>query len=111
MTPPMTLGLKSGMVRAVAESMRAECEKRKRNVMDTASACSATGFHFSPIVFEAHLGGRSTHSRHTLGWIIRHVPVVQSEDPHAISLKLAQRISVALHRENAQAILKGSAAA
>lgn len=58
----MTSGLKSGTLRAVAESMCAggvfeEGENRKRNFVDTAGACSAA-FHFSPVVLDAGGGGR-----------------------------------------------------
>ena len=61
---------------------------------------------FVPMVVEAHGGGWSPLARATLDWISKHQASCHNDDPAAISLKIAQRISCTLHRENARAILQ-----
>ena len=58
------------------------------------------------MVMEAHGGGWGADARAVIGSIARCVAAARSIEPAAASLEIAQRISIALHRENARAILK-----
>ena len=49
-------------------------------------------------------------ARGVLDWVSRQVAAVQQEEVHVVSLRIAQRISCTLHRENARAVLKRSTA-
>ena len=87
-------------------------EDSKRNYkppgadLPTGEACVQAGFDFIPMVMEAHGGGWGVGARKVIGDIARCVAAARNIDPAAASLDIAQRISVALHRENARAILK-----
>ena len=87
-------------------------EDSKRNFkppgadLPTGEACAQAGFDFVPMVMEAHGGGWGAGARKVIGDIARCVATARNIDPAAASLDIAQRISVALHRENARAILK-----
>ena len=74
--------------------------------LPTDEACRRAGFEFIPMVMEAHGGGWGAGARAVIGKIASCVAAARSIDPAAASLEIAQRISVALHRENARAILK-----
>ena len=58
------------------------------------------------MVMEAHGGGWGAGARGVIGAISRCVAAARNIEPSVASLELAQRISIALHRENARAILK-----
>ena len=58
------------------------------------------------MVVEAHGGGWSPLARATLDWISKQQAICHNESPAAVSLRVAQRISCTLHRENARAILR-----
>ena len=79
---------------------------RKKTFLNTASQCAQAGISFCPLVIEAVAGGWSDALRSDVYWITcesdRCSPVRGSD----ASFKIAQRISCALHRENARAILK-----
>ena len=81
-------------------------EHLKRSFKNTAQSCETQGFNFVPMVFEAHGGGWSPLARATLDWISRNQASCHNDDSAAVSLKIAQRISCTLHRENARAILQ-----
>ena len=81
-------------------------ETRKRVFIDTASQCSRAGIHFCPLVIEAVGGGWSEALRSVVSWIASESNRNSSVGHSDTSFKIAQRISCALHRENARAILK-----
>ncbi len=58
------------------------------------------------MVLEAHAGGFSGLMRSTLVLVSRQAAANQHENHGIIALKIAQRISIATHRENARAVLK-----
>ena len=81
----------------------------KREFKGTAEACDTAGFTFVPMVIEAHSGGWSPLARTTLDWIARQASACTGEEHGPAALRIAQRISATLHRENARAIHKRSA--
>ncbi len=81
----------------------------KRNFKDTAAICEAAAFKFVPLVVEADSGGWSPLTRATFDWISRIQAASHHEDAASVSLRIAQRISCTLHKENARAILRRSA--
>ena len=104
----VTSGMRSDLFRASVEAPGLafeQYERFKRNYCNTQELCTAAGFRFVPVVFEAHAGGWSPMARGLFDWIAREAAARQHEDPGSVSLRIAQRISVALHRENARAIL------
>ena len=84
-------------------------EKAKREYKQTAALCEAEGFRFVPMVFEAHGGGFSAAVRGVLAWVAEQTAAAHNEEPAAVAMKIAQRISCSLHRENARAILRRAA--
>ena len=72
----------------------------------TGEQCRQRGFQFIPVMLEAHGGGLGKTARCTVDTIARAGAAASNEDPAAISLRIAQRISMTLHRENARAILR-----
>ena len=108
----VTSGLPVGAVRgtlSAPDAVYSSYEEYKRTHLGTGAACEAQGFTFTPMVFEANGGSWSGLARRTLSWVARHVAAARLEDPDKVSLRMAQRISVCLHRENARAILKRAA--
>jgi hypothetical protein len=87
------------------EEVFQQYERTKRDFQRTGQACEAAGFRFVPMVLEAHAGGFSGLMRATLDWVSRQAAATQHENHGVIALKIAQRISIALHRENARAVL------
>ena len=81
-------------------------ETRKRAFLDTASQCSHAGITCCPLVIEAVRGGLSEALRSVVSWIASESNRNSSINHSDTSFKIAQRISCALHRENARAILK-----
>ena len=82
----------------------------KRSFQGTARTCEAQRFKFVPVVLEAHGGGWSPLTRASFDWISKQQALALNQDPAAVSLRIAQRISSTLHRENARAILRRTAA-
>jgi hypothetical protein len=99
-------------VRANPEGAIKAYEEEKRNFkpngaeLPTGEACRLAGFTFYPMVMEAHGGGWGAEARAVIGSIAKCVAAARSCEPASASLEIAQRISIALHRENARAILK-----
>ena len=105
----VTSGLRNDLYRAVAEdagTVFAEYESFKRQYKSTDQLCHNQGLCFTPMVLEAHGGGWSPLVRGVVDWIAQKSAAVHNERPSAISLKVAQRISCTLQRENARAILR-----
>ena len=74
--------------------------------LPTEEACLREGFAFIPMVMEAHGGGWGAAARSVIGAVARCVAATRNVEPAVVSLDIAQRISIALHTENARAILK-----
>ena len=81
----------------------------KRSFKDTAATCEAAGFEFVPLVVEAHGGGWSPLARSTNDWISHVQAARHHDDVASVSLRIAQRISCTLHKENARAVLRRTA--
>ena len=86
-------------------------ENFKKSFQSTEQQCNAAGFGFHPFVFEAHAGGWSPLGRKICSHIAKNAAVIENTTVEAASLRIAQRLSAALHRENARAILKRQALA
>jgi hypothetical protein len=105
----VTSGMRSDRFREAATSPEAafqRYEKLKREYKQTEQSCSSAGFRFVPMVLEAHAGGWGPSARVVLDWLAQQVAAAQHVEPHAASLKIAQRLSCVLHRENARAVLR-----
>ena len=101
--------MRGDLFRQAAESPDAvfqRYENLKRQYKDTDACCRAAGFLFVPMVLEAHAGSLSGTARGMLDWIARRAAAAEGEVFGTVSLKIAQRISCALHRENARAVLR-----
>ena len=88
-----------------------EVETRKRSFHDTASQVASLGTTFCPLVLEACGGGWSQALRGVVAWISsesRSQRGVAGNTPRDTSLRIGQRVSRTLHRENARAILRRS---
>ena len=81
-------------------------EEFKRQFTDTAQLCDAQGFVFTPMVVESHSGAWSSNARQVFSKIAAAQSSVTNVSSDIISLAIAQRLSIALHRENARAIVK-----
>lgn len=81
-------------------------EAYKRQYKDTGQAAIDAGFTFTPMICEAHSGAWAPNARRVLDWMARGIAAANGEDTEVASLRLAQRISVTLHRANARAILR-----
>lgn len=72
----------------------------------TEDQCRRRGLAFLPMVLEAHGGGFGKVAQNTLKTVASAGAAVWSEAVDAVSLRIAQRMSMILHRENARAILR-----
>ena len=109
----VSCGLQSNLFHPSAETpglVFQRYEEFKRTYKDTAQLCEARGFVFTPMVLEAHGGGWSPLMRAAVDWIAKRQAACHNEDPCNVSLKIAQRISCSLVRDNARAILQRSGA-
>ena len=86
-----------------------EVEARKNYFQNTASQVAALGATFRPLVLEACGGGWCPALRKVIAWVStesRAMRGLVGDTPRDVSLRIAQRISCTLHRENARAILR-----
>ena len=105
----VTSGMQSDLFRLAAdqpETVFARYEQLKRDFKNTARTCTESGFLFVPVVFESHAGGWSPLARRSVDWISRQQAAAHHEDPAAVALRIAQRISATLFRESARAVLR-----
>ena len=72
----------------------------------TGEACKQAGFAFLPMIIESHGGGWAPSARRTLDAIAKHTGACWRQGTEPESLRIAQRLSCALHRETARAILR-----
>ena len=88
-----------------------EVETRKRAFQDTASLVAERGATFCPLVLEACGSGWSQVFQSVVAWIASESRMARGPttgSPMDISLRIAQRISCTLHKENPRAILRRS---
>ena len=81
-------------------------EDMKRSYKNTAEECSQAGFSFVPLVVEAHGGSWSPLARRVLDGLAKLQAAAWSDGQEPASLRIAQRISCSLQRENARAVLR-----
>ena len=72
----------------------------------TQELCDSNGLGFSPCVFEAHSGAFGNTTRKVLSYMAEQIALATGEKFEVGSLRLAQRLSATLHKENARAILE-----
>ena len=104
-----TSGLQAGLFRQVAEDpghVFLRYEEFKRNHLQTDEQCRDAGVRFTPMVLESHGGGWSGKVRGFVDWLARASAAAHHADAAEESLRIAQRISVTLQRENARAVLR-----
>ncbi len=80
----------------------------KREFLGTARLCSEAGFSFVPLIFEGHGGSWSPMARRVLDWIAGQAAGASGEAKGEIALRIAQRMSCTLQRENARTVLRRS---
>ena len=105
--------LRSGLLASTvdhAASVFENYEGFKRTHLDTERIANEAGFQFTPMICEAHSGAWSLTARRVIDRISEAIASTSGEEKHVTSLRVAQRISVALHRANARAILQRVAA-
>ena len=105
----VTSGLKPDMVVHSAQDGSVsivEYEARKREYLDTEKQCRDAGMAFAPFVLEAHGGGVGPTGRRVCGFIASAAAVTTGTEVEVSAAKLLRRISVALQRENARAVLR-----
>ena len=88
------------------EEVVSKYEEFKKTYKNALQQCLGQGFDFTPFIFEAHSGSWSLTARRVLDRLAsqqKHLERTTVEDP---SLRIAQRISISLHRENARAVLR-----
>ena len=81
-------------------------EASKRNYLSTAAQCEQQGLQFLPIVIEAHGGTWGPTAKQAFKALCREYANSNSVETSAACSDFAQRISIALERENARAILR-----
>ena len=108
----VTSGLRQDWIRTVADypnHVFEEYEAFKRSFQDTDSACRSVGLRFLPMILEAHAGSWSPAARKVWSWLGQNQRAAWSDRHEPSSLKIAQRLSCSLHRENARAFLRREA--
>jgi hypothetical protein len=108
-----TSGMRSDLLHIVADTPHVvfdRYEDFKRSYQNTDQQCADQGFVFTPMVFEAHAGAWSPTARKVLDDVSKYLAAATGSSVESVSLRLAQRTSIALHKANARAILKRAAA-
>ena len=104
-----TSGLRADFLdvaREDAASVFGQYEHFKRTFKDTEAQCKEQHIKFTPLVFESHGGGWSPLARGVLDGFGKSLAACGWHGSEAATLRIAQRISCALHRGNAPAILR-----
>jgi hypothetical protein len=81
-------------------------EAYKRSYCNTGGDCEAQGFTFTPMVVDAHSGAWSPTARHVWDMMAKYQSATWNETGDLSSVRIAQRLAFALHRENARAVLR-----
>ena len=108
----VTSGLRADMMQEVRDTPTAVFEKYehlKKTHQNTEEQCMQAGFDFTPVIFEAHGGSWSLTTRRVLDRIARRQQSTVLQEGLAASLRIAQRISIALQKANARAVLRRAA--
>ena len=84
----------------------AQYEHLKRSFQNTDSECEAQGLTFTPMIVEAHSGAWSATAKQVWARISKAQSATWNEDGDVASVRIAQRLAFALHRENARAVLR-----
>eukprot|EP00971_Amphidinium_carterae_P349557 6491077-Amphidinium_carterae.1 len=103
----VTSGLNQRSVQQVARepaSIFTHYEDLKCTYLNTYQQCMDAGIDFHPLVFEAHGGAMSPTARTLLEFISRSAPTADGMSATSFALGLAQRISISLQRDAAQAV-------
>ncbi len=104
-----TSGMRADMLNRVilqAPAVFAEYEQYKKSYKDTERLCRDRGFAFCPMIAEAHSGAWSPAARKMFDFMTQRAAEALSVTPEVESLRFAQRLSIALQRENARAIAR-----
>jgi hypothetical protein len=104
----VTSGLQSALVDLSAADGAAAAERyadRKRRYLDTAEQCADAGLAFKPFILEAE-GGLGRDARALLTGLGHDSGRMTGEAPSVRAELAVQALSVALHRENARAIVR-----
>ena len=72
----------------------------------TEKQCEAQGLRFIPMVVESHAGGWGKEALRIIDGIAKASAVVWPDEVEHASLRIAQRLSISLHRANSRAIMK-----
>ena len=88
------------------EAIHLEHESFKRGFKDTKDKCVQEGVAFTPVVFEAHGGGFSAVARRLYDQIAKQQASAGLSCKEGLGMRIAQRISTAIHVANSRAILK-----
>jgi hypothetical protein len=83
------------------ETILEEYESFKCNYQNTENQCRHQGFVFQPLIIESHAGGWSLALRKVVDEVARRQGA--TEGTGAASLRIAQRLSIGFHAENARA--------
>ena len=95
-----------GRIRQDPSAAFARYEDFKRSYKATDQACKQAGFKFTPLILEAHGGGWSPLARKVIDTIAKAQSAAWQEGQEHSSLRIAQRISISLQRENARVVLR-----
>ena len=104
----VTSGMRAGQGAATSRNPEAPlCDyaAHKRAYKETDSKCRAEGLAFTPVIFEAHGGGWGVEARRVLARIAAAQTSRGAWCAQGHSLRIAQRVSSSLHRDNARAVL------
>ena len=88
------------------ESIFHDYESFKNTYKSTKSKCEQAGHAFTPMVFEAHGGSWSAAARSVLDSIAKQQLASGGACKDGHSLRVAQRLSTAIHMATSRAILK-----
>ena len=88
------------------EGVFARCEERKNTFQQTLQQCTEQGSDFMPVVFKAHTGAWSGRARIFFDFLARSQLMKHRFVRECPWLRMPQRISITLHRENTRAILR-----
>jgi hypothetical protein len=105
----MTSGMRTNWLSEpcpLAQNIFAEYEAYKETYQNTGQQCREQGFEFQPLVVETHGGGWSFVLRRLVGDVAKRQREVSLDGQGEASLRIAQRLSVSIHAENARAILQ-----
>ena len=81
-------------------------EEHKRQHQGTAQACRDADLSFIPMVVEAHGGSWGGEARRAFAVLAKRAADACGEEAASTADRMAQRLSISLHRENARAILQ-----